>query len=60
VRVGEPAADRYRVLRMKNVGGGRVINDDRLPQVATYLRQILEVVRTVFYGIRPNDSSSIP
>lgn len=56
MRVGEPAADRYRVLRMKDVGGGGVINDDRLSQVATYLREILEIIRTVFDRTSDNDS----
>lgn len=30
MRVGEPTADRHSVLGMENIGGGRVVNNDRL------------------------------
>lgn len=39
--VREPAADGYRVLRVENVGGGGVVNDDRFAKVAADLRKIL-------------------
>ena len=39
--VGEPAADGHGMLGMENVGGGRVVNDDGLTQVAADLGEIL-------------------
>jgi hypothetical protein len=41
VRVREPAANGHGMLRMENVRGGRVVNDDRLAQVTPNLREIL-------------------
>lgn len=43
--VREPAADGYRVLRMKDVGGWGVVNDDSFSKVSTNLRKILLKVR---------------
>lgn len=44
VRVGEPAADGDGVLRVEDVGGGRVVDDDGLAEIAADLRQILDGV----------------
>ncbi len=39
--VREPAADGNRVLRVKDVRGWRIVNDDRFSEVTAYLRKIL-------------------
>lgn len=39
--VREPAADGYRVLRVENVRGGGIVNDDRFAKVTADLRKIL-------------------
>lgn len=40
--VGEPAADGYSVLRVKNVGRGRIVNYDCFSKVTADLREILD------------------
>lgn len=45
--VREPTADRDGVLRVENVRGGRVVNDNRLLKVAANLREVLDVVALV-------------
>lgn len=42
VCVREPAADGNGVLRMEDVGSGRIVDDDGVLQVATYLGKILK------------------
>ena len=44
MRIREPAADGNGVLRMKDIGRRRVVDDDRLLQVAADLREILDIV----------------
>jgi hypothetical protein len=41
VRVREPTADRDGVLRVEDVGSGRVVDDNRVLEVAPDLRQVL-------------------
>jgi hypothetical protein len=41
VRVREPTADRDGVLRVEYVGSGRVVDDNRVLEVAPDLRQVL-------------------
>lgn len=43
--VREPAADGYRVLGVKDVGGWGIINNDSLSKVSANLRKILLKVR---------------
>lgn len=45
--IREPTADWNRVLRVENVRGRRVVDDDRVLQVAPNLRQILDIVALV-------------
>lgn len=45
--IREPTADRDGVLRMENVGGRRVVDDDCLLEIAANLREILDVVALV-------------
>lgn len=42
VCVREPATDGYRVLRVEDVGGWGVINDDCFPEVTANLRKVLK------------------
>ena len=44
MRIREPAADGNGVLGVKDVGRRRVVDNDRLLQVAPDLREILDVV----------------
>ena len=41
------------VLRMKDIGGRRVVDDDGLAQVAAYLREILHIVTLVVVAAFP-------
>ena len=41
VGIGKPAADRDGMLGVEDVRGGRVVDDDRILEVATDLRKIL-------------------
>ena len=43
MRVREPAGDGHSVLRMKDVRGGRVVNDDCFAKVTADLGKILNV-----------------
>lgn len=47
MRVAEPAADRYGMLGVEDVARGRIVDDDRLPQIAAHLAQILDIVALV-------------
>lgn len=47
VSVREPAADGNGVLRMEDVRGRRVVDDDGVLEVAANLRQILDIVALV-------------
>jgi hypothetical protein len=47
VSIREPAADRNSVLRVENIRRRRVVDDDRVLQVAANLRQVLDVVALV-------------
>ena len=42
MRVGEPAADGDGVLRVEDVGGGGVVDDDCLAEVAADLGEVLD------------------
>lgn len=53
VGIGEPAADGDGVLRMEDIRGGRVVDDDRLSNVAADLRQILDIVALVVVAAVP-------
>jgi len=44
VSIREPAADWYGMLRVKDVGCRRVVDDDGFSQVTTNLREIFYVV----------------
>ena len=44
MRVAKPTANRYGVLRMEDVAGGRVIDDDGLSKISANLAQILDVI----------------
>lgn len=45
--IGEPTADGYSVLGVENVGCRRVVDDDSVFQVASDLREVLDVVSLV-------------
>ena len=47
MRIGKPTADGDGVLRMKNVTGGAVVDDDGFAEVAADLREIFDVVALV-------------
>jgi hypothetical protein len=49
--VGEPAADWDSMLRVKDIRGWRVIDDDGLFEIATDLRKVLLEVRIVMSEI---------
>ena len=40
--VREPAADRYSMLWVENIGGRRVVDDDRFTKVPSDLREVLD------------------
>lgn len=42
--IAEPTADRHSVLRVENVAGGRVVDDDGFFQFAADLAQVFDVV----------------
>ena len=54
MRVGEPAADRHSVLRVEDVRGRGVVDNDRLAQVTADLRQILN--SEISIAVKKNDS----
>lgn len=45
--IREPAADRYRVLRVKDIRGRGIVNNDGFPQVTPNLREIFDIVALV-------------
>lgn len=47
VRVVEPATDRNRIVRMEDVGRGRVVDDDRIGNVPSQLGKVFDVVALV-------------
>lgn len=54
--IRKPAADGHSVLGVKDIGGGRVVDDDRILQVASYLRQIFHVVTLMIVATLPEKS----
>jgi hypothetical protein len=53
VGIREPTADGDGVLRVENVRGRRVVDDDGVLQVAAHLRQVLDVVALVVVAALP-------
>ena len=49
---GEPAADGHGVLRVEDVGCGRVVDYDCLAQVAADLGEVFDVIATISMRIR--------
>ena len=45
--IGEPTADGHGVLRVEDVGCGRVVDDDGVFEIAADLGQVLDVVSLV-------------
>lgn len=45
--VGEPAADGHGVLRVEDVGCGRVVDYDCLAQVAADLGEVFDVIASI-------------
>ena len=45
--VGKPAADRNSMLRVEDVGGRGVVDDDGILEISPYLGEILDVVALV-------------
>lgn len=45
--IGEPTADGHGVLRVEDVGCGRVVDDDGVFEIAADLGQVLDVVPLV-------------
>ena len=48
--VREPATDGYRVLRVEDVRGGRVVDDDGFAEITANLRKVLPHVRVGLTG----------
>lgn len=47
MRIRKPAADRYGVLRVEDVGCGGVVDNDGILQVSANLGKVLDVVTTM-------------
>lgn len=47
MRIGEPTANRHCVLRVEDVAGGRVVDDDRLLEIPADLAEVFDVVALV-------------
>lgn len=54
--VAKPAADRYRVLWVEDIAGGRVVNDDGLLQISPDLTEVLDVVALMVVAAFPEEA----
>lgn len=45
--IGKPAADGHSMLRVENIGSGRVVDDDGILEVPANLGEVLDIVAAV-------------
>ena len=51
VRVREPTANWYGVLRVEDIGGRGIVNDDSILQITSNLREILQGISRLIIAV---------